>query len=197
MSHPQSLSSENPGGASTLGNSERSFPPGETTAQGDPAARTGNMKRDNIIVIPHHWLSDLKLVHFLLQKQSRGFLVQTHIETKGGRLVLGVRAYPKSAKAPALVAFIVLEATGDLASQFTRKEKALQMQVYGMWNTPPEYQQITERLRNVIPGVIPLRRSFVTRRRTVILDGERLDASLVYTQQQRRKSAHTSKPCAA
>jgi hypothetical protein len=66
-----------------------------------------------------------------------------------------------------------------------------------MWNTPPEYLQITERLRKIIPGVIPTRKYRVISKRKVILDGERLDASLVYTQQQRRKSMHSAKPFAA
>ncbi|HXK37697.1 MAG TPA: hypothetical protein VJ579_01360 [Candidatus Paceibacterota bacterium] len=195
MSQPQSLSSEKPGGEATLGYAEQSFPPGVTMVQGDPAARAMRKERE-IVIIPNHQLSDLNLVSYLLAKQKRGCLAQTHIVSEKGRLILGVRAYPKNPKSPATVAFIVLEATGEFAGLFKHKDKALQMQVYGMWNTPVEHSEVIEKMRKVIPGVIPSRRFFVTGRRTVILDGERLDASLVYTQQ-RRKSMHTPKPFAA
>lgn len=195
MSHPQSLSSGKPGGAATLGSSEQSSPSGGTMAQGDPAARATKEERE-IIIIPNQRLSDLNLVHYLLAKQKRGCLVQTHIVTEGGRLILGVRAYPKSSKSPAVVAFIVLEAQGEFAGKFKHKEKALQMQIYGMWNTPPEFAQITEKLRRVIPGVNPTRKYSVVSRRRTFLDGERLDPSLVYTQQHRNQ-VHAEKPFAA
>jgi hypothetical protein len=196
MLHSQSLSLAKPGGEATLGYAEQSFPPGKTMTQGDPAARATRKERE-IIIIPNHQLSDLNLVKYLLAKQKRGCLVQTHIVTEKGRLILGVRAYPKNSKSPATVSFIVLNATGEFAGQFNPKDRAMQMQVYGMWNTPVEFLEVTEKLRKVIPGVITSRRFLATGRRMVILDGERLDASLVYTQQQRRKSMHSEKPFAA
>lgn len=194
MSQPQSLSSGKPGGEATLGISEQSHPPGETMAQGDPAARNTKKER-NITIISPERLSDLNLVNYLLAKQKRDHLVQTHIVTERGRLVLGVRAYPKSHKSPAVVAFIVLDAQGEFAGQFTKKEKALQMQVYGMWNTPAEYIEITERLRKVIPGVIPVRKFRVAGRRRATLGGERLSVALIYSR--KKHSFHPASTPAA
>lgn len=168
----------------------------ETMVQGDPAARVRTQAQPEIIMIAPEELSDLNLANRLLPKQKRGYRAQSHIITEKGKLVLGVRAYPENSKSPAVVGFIVLEALGEYAGLFKYKDKALQPQVYGVWKCPPAYAEINEKLRKIIPGVIPFHHYSVVSRRNVFLDGERLDAVLLFKRQHPNRR-HAKKSFAA